>query len=240
MRQREEFRDHQEDGDIETAVPEDGGRGCGCRGGPGRPVGSRGRSRRRCPRSGDQAGARVEPSRSAPLPERTWPMTAANVFAECCQAEGLAAFIHCPGTMPSRTRSRRPASRRPTGGGTTDTWACLRRLLPRHRRDCGVQRAVGRLPRDGHGALHDRARRLFPHPDPERRRPGLRRGYGETEGDGGRHLARPEDDQRRDEVGQDHPDRRPRLGAHRRSVPADEDRHSPIDAPDLPQRRARR
>ena len=103
MRQREEFRDHQEDGDIETAVPEEGGRGrgCGCRGGPGRPVGSRGRSRRRCPRSGYQAGARVEPSRSAPLPER-----------------------------------------------------------------------------------------------------------------------------------------RPRLGAHRRSVPADEDRHSPIDAPDLPQRRA--
>ena len=142
--------------------------------------------------------------------------------------------------MPSRTRSRRPTSRRPTGGGTTDTWACLRRLLPRHRRDCGVQRAVGRLPRDGHGALHDRARRLFPHPDPERRRPGLRRGYGETEGDGGRHLARPVDDHRRDEVGQDHPDRRPRLGAHRRSVPADEDRHSPIDAPDLPQRRARR
>ena len=38
-----------------------------------------------------------EPSRSAPLPERTWPMTAANVFAECCKAEGLAAFIHCPG-----------------------------------------------------------------------------------------------------------------------------------------------
>ena len=24
-------------------------------------------------------------------------MTAANVFSECCQAEGLAAFIHCPG-----------------------------------------------------------------------------------------------------------------------------------------------
>ena len=38
-----------------------------------------------------------EPSRAAPVPERTWPMTAANVFAECCKAEGLAAFIHCPG-----------------------------------------------------------------------------------------------------------------------------------------------
>ncbi len=72
------FRDHQEDGDIETAVPEEGGRGrgCGCRGGPGRPVGSRGRSRRRCPRSGYQAGARVEPSRSAPLPERRPPLGA--------------------------------------------------------------------------------------------------------------------------------------------------------------------
>ena len=38
-----------------------------------------------------------EPSRSAPLPEHTWPLTAANVFAQCCKAEGLAAFIHCPG-----------------------------------------------------------------------------------------------------------------------------------------------
>ena len=38
-----------------------------------------------------------EPSRSAPLPDHTWPLTAANVFAQCCKAEGLAAFIHCPG-----------------------------------------------------------------------------------------------------------------------------------------------
>ncbi len=36
-------------------------------------------------------------SRVAPLPHFEWPLSAANVFAMCCKAEGLAAFIHCPG-----------------------------------------------------------------------------------------------------------------------------------------------
>lgn len=38
-----------------------------------------------------------EPSRVAPLPNLEFPMTGADVFGMCCKAEGLAAFIHCPG-----------------------------------------------------------------------------------------------------------------------------------------------
>ncbi len=34
---------------------------------------------------------------TAPLPKIDFPTTVANVFAMCCKAEGLAAFIHCPG-----------------------------------------------------------------------------------------------------------------------------------------------
>ena len=38
-----------------------------------------------------------ESSRVAPLPDIQFPTTGANVFGMCCKAEGLAAFIHCPG-----------------------------------------------------------------------------------------------------------------------------------------------
>ncbi len=38
-----------------------------------------------------------EPSRAAALPTIEFPTTGANVFGLCCKAEGLAAFIHCPG-----------------------------------------------------------------------------------------------------------------------------------------------
>ena len=74
-----------------------------------------------------------EPSRSAPLPERTWPLTAAEIFAECCKAEGLAAFIHCPGNYAVQNALAEAGI--PSYGGRHDGpgGARVRRLLPRHR-----------------------------------------------------------------------------------------------------------
>ncbi|HYB22000.1 MAG TPA: thiamine pyrophosphate-binding protein, partial [Thermodesulfobacteriota bacterium] len=49
------------------------------------------------PDPGIKLAPEFEPSRVAPLPKIEFPMTGADVFAICCKAEGLAAFIHCPG-----------------------------------------------------------------------------------------------------------------------------------------------
>lgn len=49
------------------------------------------------PDPGIRLAPEFEPSRAAPLPTIEFPTTGANVFGMCCKAEGLAAFIHCPG-----------------------------------------------------------------------------------------------------------------------------------------------
>ena len=143
--------------------------------------------------------------------------------------------------MPSRTRSRRPASRRPTGGRhdghmgiACDAFYRVTGEIAAFNAQWGGCLAMGMaLFTIAHGAcfpilILSGAGRVSD--EDTGRRKGMVAGtwrdqwmtIGVTK------------------WGQDHPDRRPRLGAHRRSVPADEDRHSPIDAPDLPQRRARR
>ncbi|MBI4478272.1 MAG: thiamine pyrophosphate-binding protein, partial [Acidobacteria bacterium] len=49
------------------------------------------------PEAGIKVPPEFEPSRAAPLPAIDFPTTGANVLGMCCKAEGLAAFIHCPG-----------------------------------------------------------------------------------------------------------------------------------------------
>ena len=49
------------------------------------------------PDPGIKLAPEFEASRVSALPKIDFPMTGAEVFATCCKAEGLAAFIHCPG-----------------------------------------------------------------------------------------------------------------------------------------------
>lgn len=49
------------------------------------------------PDPGIKLAPEFEASRVAALPKIEFPMTGADVFALCCKAEGLGAFIHCPG-----------------------------------------------------------------------------------------------------------------------------------------------
>jgi thiamine pyrophosphate-dependent acetolactate synthase large subunit-like protein len=49
------------------------------------------------PDPGIKLAPEFQASRVAALPVKEFPMTGADVFGMCCKAEGLAAFIHCPG-----------------------------------------------------------------------------------------------------------------------------------------------
>ncbi len=65
--------------------------------GPSSPMAGKSGAAAGAPETGIKVPPEFEPSRVAPLPKIDFPTTGANVFGMCCKAEGLAAFIHCPG-----------------------------------------------------------------------------------------------------------------------------------------------